>query len=51
MDESDGVGITPPPGTTELGIDIIKVSRIRDSLARGTDVDQPRNLAKSVTVE
>ena len=25
---------TPPPGTTELGIDIIKVSRIRDSLAR-----------------
>lgn len=27
-------GITPPPGTTELGIDIIKVSRIRDSLAR-----------------
>lgn len=26
--------ITPPPGTTELGIDIIKVSRIRDSLAR-----------------
>ena len=26
--------LTPPPGTTELGIDIIKVSRIRDSLAR-----------------
>jgi holo-[acyl-carrier protein] synthase len=27
-------GIAPPPGTTELGIDIIKVGRIRDSLAR-----------------
>jgi holo-[acyl-carrier protein] synthase len=27
-------GIVPPPGTTELGIDIIKVSRIRDSIAR-----------------
>ena len=27
-------GISPPPGTTELGIDIIKVGRIRDSLAR-----------------
>jgi holo-[acyl-carrier protein] synthase len=27
-------GMTPPPGTTELGIDIIKVSRIRDSIAR-----------------
>jgi holo-[acyl-carrier protein] synthase len=26
--------LVPPPGTTELGIDIIKVSRIRDSLAR-----------------
>jgi holo-[acyl-carrier protein] synthase len=31
---SDAPGITPPPGTTELGVDIIKVSRIRDSLAR-----------------
>jgi len=31
----DGIpGIVPPPGTTELGIDIIKVSRIRDSIAR-----------------
>jgi holo-[acyl-carrier protein] synthase len=27
-------GITPPPGTTELGIDIIKVARIRDTLAK-----------------
>jgi len=26
--------VTPPPGTTELGIDIIKVDRIRDTLAR-----------------
>jgi len=31
---SDVPEITPPPGTSELGIDIIKVSRIRDSLAR-----------------
>jgi holo-[acyl-carrier protein] synthase len=31
---SAGAGMTPPPGTTELGIDIIKVSRIRDSIAR-----------------
>ena len=29
-----GAGITPPPGTTELGIDIIKVSRIKDTLAK-----------------
>ena len=28
---------TPPPGTTELGIDIIRVSRIADSLARFGD--------------
>jgi holo-[acyl-carrier protein] synthase len=27
-------GITPPPGTTELGIDIIKVDRIRATLAK-----------------
>ena len=26
--------LIPPPGTTELGIDIIKVSRIRDTLAK-----------------
>ena len=26
--------ITPPAGTTELGIDIIKVARIRDTLAK-----------------
>ncbi|HET7180818.1 MAG TPA: holo-ACP synthase [Candidatus Limnocylindrales bacterium] len=26
--------ITPPEGTTELGIDIIKVARIRDTLAK-----------------
>src|SRR5205814_3148563 len=26
--------VAPPPGTTELGIDIIKVQRIRDTLAR-----------------
>ena len=32
--EAGIAGITPPPGTTELGIDIIKVSRIRDSIAR-----------------
>jgi holo-[acyl-carrier-protein] synthase len=30
----DLAGISPPPGTTELGIDIIKVSRIADSLAK-----------------
>ena len=29
-----GAGLTPPPGTTELGIDIIKVERIRVALAR-----------------
>jgi holo-[acyl-carrier protein] synthase len=29
--------MTPPPGTTELGIDIIRVSRIADSLARFGD--------------
>ncbi len=27
-------GISPPPGTTELGIDIIKVDRIKGTLAR-----------------
>src|SRR5512143_926230 len=27
-------GMTPPPGTTELGIDIIKVDRIRATLAK-----------------
>ncbi len=32
-DEVLGAGIVPP-GTTELGIDIIKVDRIRDTLAR-----------------
>lgn len=30
----DAAAITPPPGTTELGIDIIKVSRIQESLAK-----------------
>ena len=30
----DAVAIVPPPGTTELGIDIIQVSRIRESLAK-----------------
>jgi holo-[acyl-carrier protein] synthase len=35
MEESAGPnGITPPPGTTELGIDIIKVGRIQHTLAR-----------------
>jgi phosphopantethiene--protein transferase domain len=33
-EDSDPLGITPPPGTTELGIDIIKVERIRDTLAK-----------------
>jgi holo-[acyl-carrier protein] synthase len=33
-DDAPGAGISPPPGTTELGIDIIKVSRIRDALAK-----------------
>ncbi len=33
-EDAVAAGITPPPGTTELGIDIIKVSRIRDSLAK-----------------
>jgi holo-[acyl-carrier protein] synthase len=33
---SPGLG-PPPPETTELGIDIIRVSRIRDSLARFGD--------------
>jgi holo-[acyl-carrier protein] synthase len=27
-------GLTPPPGTTELGIDIIRIDRIRKTLAR-----------------
>src|SRR6476659_1031839 len=32
---TDGLpGMTPPPGTTELGIDIIKVDRIRATLAK-----------------
>jgi holo-[acyl-carrier protein] synthase len=35
--EAPGPGPMPPPGTTELGIDIIRVSRIRDSLARFGD--------------
>ena len=35
MDESAAtLGITPPPGTTELGIDIIQVARIRATLAK-----------------
>jgi holo-[acyl-carrier-protein] synthase len=35
MADSSGVpGIAPPPGTTELGIDIINVDRIRTTLAR-----------------
>jgi holo-[acyl-carrier-protein] synthase len=35
MDESAGSNpLAPPPGTSELGIDIIKVARIRDTLAR-----------------
>src|SRR5687767_13520723 len=29
-----GAGIAPPPGTTELGIDIIKVDRIKGTLAK-----------------
>jgi holo-[acyl-carrier protein] synthase len=33
-DSLAGDGITPPPGTTELGIDIIKVDRIRATLAK-----------------
>ena len=31
---ADTPGIGPPPGTTELGIDIIQVERIRSTLAR-----------------
>ncbi len=35
MADSSGVrGIAPPPGTTELGIDIIRVERIRGTLAK-----------------
>src|SRR5215213_9912986 len=35
MDDSAAYSpLAPPPGTTELGIDIIKVGRIRDTLAR-----------------
>jgi holo-[acyl-carrier protein] synthase len=35
MSGPDGAGgMTPPNGTTELGIDIIKVGRIRDTLAK-----------------
>jgi holo-[acyl-carrier protein] synthase len=35
MDDSVAASpLAPPPGTTELGIDIIKVGRIRDTLAR-----------------
>jgi holo-[acyl-carrier-protein] synthase len=35
MAESPGTpGIAPPPGTTELGIDIIQVERIRRTLAK-----------------
>jgi len=35
MADSAGIaGISPPPGTTELGIDIIRVDRIRKTLAK-----------------
>ena len=35
MDESAGSNpLAPPPGTTELGIDIIQVSRIKGTLAK-----------------
>lgn len=34
MTDGDGVAGLVPPGTTELGIDIIKVDRIRATLAR-----------------
>jgi holo-[acyl-carrier protein] synthase len=35
MAESAGsAGISPPPGTTELGIDIIRVDRIKGTLAK-----------------
>jgi holo-[acyl-carrier protein] synthase len=33
-DTAGSAGLVPPEGTTELGIDIIKVERIRDALAR-----------------
>ena len=33
-DAAPGAGFSPPAGTTELGIDIIKVSRIRDALTK-----------------
>lgn len=33
-ESADVTAISPPPGTSELGIDIIKVGRIRDTLAR-----------------
>jgi holo-[acyl-carrier protein] synthase len=33
-DAAPSAGISPPPGTTELGIDIIKVDRIRGTLAK-----------------
>ena len=33
-DSSGNPGIAPPPGTTELGVDIIKVERIRRTLSR-----------------
>ncbi len=33
-DAALAAGISPPPGTTELGIDIIKVDRIRATLAK-----------------
>ncbi len=36
-DVTPAPSLTPPPGTTELGIDIIRVSRIADSLARFGD--------------
>jgi holo-[acyl-carrier-protein] synthase len=34
MESAAASALTPPPGTTELGIDIIKVGRIRDTLAK-----------------
>lgn len=33
-DAAAGAGISPPPGTTELGVDIIKVDRIRGTLGK-----------------
>jgi len=53
LDESDALIVkTSSPWTAPLVINVcLQMLAYHIAVARGTDVDQPRNLAKSVTVE